>query len=243
MNIKIMQRITSLVLVIGSVLLISGCGCDAPEKEIIQENTTNVSFVTPNETQDTTNTSEEVSKPIRTETKKPIKSIQRRVIKQDNSSIAIGHLIWKKCSEGQNWTGSRCSGSADGFSYQSAVEYVNNTNWRLPTVEELESLLYCSNGYKVPFESIDTCQKGGKDYQQPTINQSQFPNTPSSEFWSSSEYKDAISHIWATSFLHGGSQPHNIDINNPIFNDNIKVRLVKTKGVRFNTTLIPVNSI
>ncbi len=238
MNIKMIPRITSVVLVVSSVLLISGCGCDAPETETPQTNTTEVSFVTPTETQNTTET-ETVTEP----TKTPIQSTPKRVIKQDNSTVAIGSLIWKKCAEGQNWTGSTCSGTADGFSYQSAVAHANNTDWRLPTIEELESLLYCSNGYKVPFDSINTCEKGGKDYQQPTINQSQFPNTSLNEFWSSSEYRDSSSHIWATSFEHGGSQSHNINVNNPIYNENIKVRLVKVKGVGFNTTYTSVNSI
>lgn len=238
MNIKMIQRITSSVLVVSSFLLISGCGCDAPETETPA--TTEVSFVAPTEVQDTT---EAVTESTRTETRTPVKSTSKRVIKQDNAAVAIGNLIWKKCSEGQAWTGSTCSGTADGFSYQSAVEFANNTDWRLPTIEELESLLYCSNGYKVPFDSIDTCEKGGKDFQQPTINQSQFPNTSSDEFWSSSEYRDSISHIWATSFKHGGSQSHDINVNNPIYNDNIKIRLVKSKGVGFNTTYTPSNSI
>jgi hypothetical protein len=65
--------------------------------------------------------------------------------------------------------------------------------WRLPTREELRTLVYCSNGTPQEVAWNYTCD--GKDnkageHQRPTINQIAFPNTSSLWYWSSTE-KDA----------------------------------------------------
>ena len=82
-------------------------------------------------------------------------------------------LIWKRCSEGQTWTGSTCSGSATTYTWDQAValtsNFSGNSDWRIPTEEELISLV----DYTIP-------------YPGPTINATWFPNTPASDFWSAS---------------------------------------------------------
>jgi hypothetical protein len=60
-------------------------------------------------------------------------------------------LMWKRCSEGQS--GVNCEeGKAEKFTWDEAVkrfknvEYAGYSDWRLPIIDELKTLLYCSEG-------------------------------------------------------------------------------------------------
>ncbi len=85
-------------------------------------------------------------------------------------------LMWKRCSEGQNWTGATCSGTATELTWPEAVnaasasDYAGYSDWRLPNVKELGSL-------------VETCRT------MPAINVTMFPNTPMTpnpSYWTSS---------------------------------------------------------
>ncbi len=102
-------------------------------------------------------------------------------------------LIWKRCSEGQS--GADCSqGEAKKYTWQQAmdhakqVRFAGHSDWRLPTLDELHSLVYCSNGVRKPSWYDDDCDNfwNMKEYQSPTINQIIFPHTESSFYWSAS---------------------------------------------------------
>lgn len=90
-------------------------------------------------------------------------------------------LQWSRCSVGQIWNGGSCSDAAGVFYWneaQDAVDQVNTTgalagysDWRLPTVEELATL-------------IEKCREA------PAINPEIFPNTPWSGFWTSTLHFD-----------------------------------------------------
>lgn len=60
-------------------------------------------------------------------------------------------LIWKRCAEGEIWTGNVCSGNAKSYSWaeatsQFAGENKKSTgNWHLPDIDQLASLRDCSN--------------------------------------------------------------------------------------------------
>lgn len=86
----------------------------------------------------------------------------------DNGNGTVTHnttgLTWKRCAEGMTWTGSTCSGTANGYTWDQASALSTST-WRLPTIDELSSIV----------ESNAT---------NPAINTTIFPFTPSSDFWS-----------------------------------------------------------
>ncbi|HFG1797120.1 Lcl C-terminal domain-containing protein [Vibrio cholerae] len=107
-------------------------------------------------------------------------------------------LVWMRCSLGQSWDGKNCTGKAQEISWDDAIKLKHNfagsTAWRLPTVEELDSLVYCSKGRKpserpngkLVYDTDGICL--GDNYQRPTINIRAFPNTSNSVYWSSSPY-------------------------------------------------------
>lgn len=92
-------------------------------------------------------------------------------------------LMWKVCSEGQQaWHNkyySDCAGNAGSYTWPQALQiprtlnssggYAGYTDWRLPNIKELESIveLQCT---------------------QPTINSVIFPRTANDFYWSSTFY-------------------------------------------------------
>ncbi len=96
-------------------------------------------------------------------------------------------LVWQRCLVGQSWSGSACSGSASTLSWAAAVSQFGNpasqANWRLPTQDELLSLV---------------------DYTQPgrAINTAVFPDTPGKAFWSATPHANAPQHGWYVMFAY-----------------------------------------
>ncbi|CAK0754286.1 conserved exported hypothetical protein [Gammaproteobacteria bacterium] len=112
----------------------------------------------------------------------------------DNGGGTVVHtptgLIWKRCSEGQTWTGSTCSGDATTYTWDEAVtltgSFAGHDDWRVPTEEELISLV----DYTIR-------------YPGPTINNTWFPNTPASYFWSASADANVSASAWFVHFDYG----------------------------------------
>ncbi len=94
-------------------------------------------------------------------------------------------LMWRKCSEGQ--AGSSCTGSASLLNWTQALtgaaasSFAGYTDWRLPNVKELASLIE------------PACYA-------PSINRSIFPATPSAAFWSSTTFAAAPGEAWKVEF-------------------------------------------
>lgn len=91
-------------------------------------------------------------------------------------------LMWKKCSEGQY--GKKCQGKAKRFKWKEAMQHSKLVNfagfddWRMPSYDELKSLVYC--------EVWKTHSWGNSKYCKtpiPTINSIIFPNTQKSGYW------------------------------------------------------------
>ena len=94
-------------------------------------------------------------------------------------------LEWQRCSLGQTWNGRTCTGEANPYTWDQARAAADRVSgWRLPTIDELRTLVYCSSGQPARFNSSGRSCSG--DYQRPTIVTEAFPETPSSVFWSGS---------------------------------------------------------
>jgi uncharacterized repeat protein (TIGR01451 family) len=116
----------------------------------------------------------------------------------DNNDGTVTHkktgLTWQRCSVGQSWTGSSCSGTASTMTWNDAVaKYENKTDcnqWRLPRIDEL-----------------NTISEHGTGTYNPAINSIIFPNTPSVQFWSASASVDTIepNKAWVVNFVDGSS--------------------------------------
>jgi len=99
-------------------------------------------------------------------------------------------LIWARCPNGMNWDGAACTGKATTYTWQKALTAADTstlagyTDWRLPNVRELASLV----------------EPGCVD---PALNTRIFPNTPGTDFWSSSPYVGSVYVAWYVYFNDG----------------------------------------
>ena len=94
-------------------------------------------------------------------------------------------LTWQRCSVGQSFAASTCSGTASTYTHEQALAYANTqTGWRLPSVKELSSL-------------VDISVIG------PAINGTAFPATPTYYAWASSPYASDPTSAWVVYFTDG----------------------------------------
>ncbi|WP_279306102.1 DUF1566 domain-containing protein, partial [Leptospira ellisii] len=87
------------------------------------------------------------------------------------------------------------------FSY-----YVGGTGWRVPTVTELKSLVYCSNDVDVANSTgTSGCAAGDGSFEAPTIKKSMFPgqSLTSLPFWTSSSNSLDPATAWSVDFSTG----------------------------------------
>jgi hypothetical protein len=95
---------------------------------------------------------------------------------------------WRRCSEGQLWTGSACVGEVRTVSHESAFHLARNSiQWRLPNVKELQSLVLYYKG-------------GGWNFQQDYIDVSAFPGTPHATYWSQTPFVSDSAQAWTVLF-------------------------------------------
>ncbi len=165
-------------------------------------------------------------------------------------------LIWMRCSVGQEWDGRTCTGEVRTAELNEARTYAKllnedggfagARNWRVPTVDELQSLRYCSTG---PVHEISTETAMGKTFTRdkgvtmitvpaakgdkqvfkrcdegsirPSINTQVFPNTPDHVYWTSSPYVGDSNNAWFIDFYNG-----DVDFNGDRSGSN-DVRLVR----------------
>mgnify|MGYP000004596332 FL=1 len=93
-------------------------------------------------------------------------------------------LIWQRCSVGQQWNGSTCTGTAQLLSWMDALKTTQNTAWRVPNIRELQSLIE------------DACLDS-------SVNYTWFPNTVSDAYWSSSHNPRNALGAWTVRFNQG----------------------------------------
>ncbi len=99
-------------------------------------------------------------------------------------------LIWRRCSEGQTWTGGTCAGSFGTYTWDNVLAHAKSTAnstgvaWRLPNVKELQSLV-------------------DRSVQYPSIDSSVFPGVPGLWFWTSTQSAGNASLAWVVNFNVG----------------------------------------
>lgn len=113
----------------------------------------------------------------------------------DNGNGAVtdqkSGLVWQKCSMGLN-NDALCSGTATMANWVNALSYCENlslggrTDWRLPNVNELKSIV-------------------NETSYNPAIDSSVFPGTVVGFYWSSSAYVNSPDSAWYVSFGVGYS--------------------------------------
>lgn len=118
-------------------------------------------------------------------------------------------LMWMRCSLGQDWDGTSCAGSARKFTWGQALEAAGSfshagwSDWRLPTLDELYGLVYCSSGRRF---ALDSAGAGGgcvDEYASPTILMAVFPNTSPARYWSSEPDASYSYRAWGVAFTSG----------------------------------------
>ena len=116
-------------------------------------------------------------------------------------------LVWMRCSVGQTWTGSDCSGSSSTYIWDDAnlltgtVTFAGNSDWRLPNMRELQTI-------------VDRAKFG------PATDSVAFPSTASSTYWSATAYLGVSTSAWYVNF--GGGDVHGADKSSAL-----QVRLVR----------------
>jgi len=124
---------------------------------------------------------------------------------------------WMRCSLGQTWQGGDCVGEARKYTWDTAMAvarelnqlggYAGYCDWRVPTIEELNSLVYCSGGKPGVFPFVGKRGSGGCEgtHQKPTIDWEAFPNTPPFHFWSGSPSANYANRAWGVVFGYGSA--------------------------------------
>lgn len=97
-------------------------------------------------------------------------------------------LQWMRCSYGQTWANNTCSGFPSKVEMEEAtysadrLTFAGKSDWRLPSIDELKSIIYCSAGKPKYWNTTGSGCQG--DYQKPTVYQEAFPNNGSGVYWS-----------------------------------------------------------
>ena len=121
--------------------------------------------------------------------------IDRYIVYDDGTALdTVTGLMWMRCSMGQTWTNGTCQGTENKYTWteasQLAYTYAGYKDWRAPTVQELTTLIYCTN--REPLSFVKSKISGGlylgcKENSVPAVVQDIFPNTLTAVgYWTSS---------------------------------------------------------
>lgn len=123
----------------------------------------------------------------------------------DEVTDALTGLIWRRCSEGQVWSGGTCSGIAAAYTHEEALARAQTQSgtagWRLPNVNELASIT-------------------DKSRINPVIDTTAFPGSIFGGYWSSTPYAGDPGYVWVVDFYDG-------DVNYGLRTVKVQARLVR----------------
>lgn len=125
----------------------------------------------------------------------------------DGTVMDKNNRQWMRCSLGQTWDGETCRGEALRFTMEEAIteaeemSFAGQSDWRLPTVNELKTLVYCSSERQMDFSGDDTGGSCIGSYKRPTIDERLFPGNPPEWFWTSAT--GSSGGVYYVSFANG----------------------------------------
>ena len=120
-------------------------------------------------------------------------------------------LMWMRCAFGQVWQAGSCAGEAKLFNWHRALEaaegyvFAGHGDWRLPTRDELTTLVYCSSGVRRAPDADGVPGTCEGDYRAPTLLSAVFPNAPVHKFWSGTQDERHSFGAWGVSFVNGAT--------------------------------------
>lgn len=131
-------------------------------------------------------------------------------------------LMWKICSEGQEWNTTVCEGTPlnikNPVGKRVRYEYSSYDDWRIPTSYELESIVVCQHPKSNDDHDRDQYMGCRYNYMVPTILSSIFPNTRPVKYWTSTIISTGF--YESVSFRTGSKYTDEV-------NDRYAVRLVR----------------
>ncbi|MFY0665571.1 MAG: DUF1566 domain-containing protein [Natronospirillum sp.] len=119
------------------------------------------------------------------------------------------NLHWMRCSLGQEWHAeeARCRGDVQTYQWEEladiSVSAGGHSDWRVPTVDELRELVYCSADTPSRIGMATNFTPCSGTYQRPTIARDVFPNTEQNWYWTSSALTNPDFSAWSVSFYAG----------------------------------------
>ena len=145
-------------------------------------------------------------------------------ISMDGATVlsADGKLMWMRCSLGQTLRDGSCQGEPKKYDHRDAANqiklinlsggYAGAKDWRLPTIEELQTLIFCDQGFNKNTATVKYASSSskplpqacdGERYLRPTIDPIAFPKTSGTWYWSSTPDVDKVLNLWGVSFGTG----------------------------------------
>ena len=115
-------------------------------------------------------------------------------------------LEWQRCDDGHEYIWEMAN------NYCQSLSLGKHGDWRLPTKDELKSLVVCTNGHPVPLPDYSWCSDGvySSNFASPTIDSS-FQSLATG-YWTSSMY--SADNFWFVNFEGGNAEIHNIQNGN-----------------------------